>query len=104
MNKKNLIILVVYLVSAFVFLRTDLSFFSFLYSDPSTILFFALLPPMIWMKLDSKIAILGAILFMILTAIFDLLKFEKASENLAIQSFFFFGYAVYLSFKELKQK
>jgi len=38
---------------------------------------------------------------MILTAIFNLSKFEKTSENLVIQSFFFFAYAVFISIKEL---
>mgnify|MGYP001558620620 FL=1 len=101
MNKKKLIISVIYLVSAFLFIKTDLSFFAFLNSDPSTSLFFAFLPLMIWLGINSKVAIWAAIFFMILTAIFDQLKFEKTSENLAIQSFFFFGYGVFLSIKEL---
>ena len=101
MNKKKLIISLIYLVSAFLFLRTDLSFFKFLNSDPSTILFFSLLPLMIWLCVNSKTAIIGAIFFMVLTAIFDLSKFEKTSENLVILSFFFFAYAVIISIKEL---
>lgn len=100
MNKKKLIISIIYLVSAFLFLRTDLSFFKFLNSDPSTILFFSILPLLIWLT-DSKIAIIGAIFFMVLTAFFDYFKFEKTSEILVIQSFFFFAYAVFISIKEL---
>ncbi|MEK7177335.1 MAG: hypothetical protein AAB705_00735 [Patescibacteria group bacterium] len=100
MNKKKLIISIIYLVSAFLFLKTDLFFFKFLNSDPSTLLFFSILPLTIWIA-NSKTAILVAIFFMILTAFFDYFKFEKTSENLAIQSFFFFGYGVFLSIKEL---
>lgn len=100
MNKKKLIISTIYLVSVFLFLRTDLSFFKFLNSDPSTILFFSILPLMIWLA-NSKTAIMGAIFFIILTAFFNYFKFEKTSENLAIQSFFFFGLGVFISIKEL---
>jgi hypothetical protein len=100
MHKKRLIITIIYLVSAFLFIKTDLSFFKFLNSDPSTVLFFSILPLLIWLT-NSTIAILGAIFFMVLTAIFDLLKFEKISENLAIQSFFFFACAVFISIKEI---
>ena len=100
MNKKKLIISLIYLVSAFLFLRTNLSFFKFLNSDPSTLLFFSILPLMIWLA-DSKTAIIGAIFFMVLTAFFDYFKFEKTSENLVILSFFFFAYAVIISIKEL---
>lgn len=101
MNKKKLIISIIYLVSVFLFLRTDLSFFKFLNSDPSTILFFAIIPLMLWLGVNSKIAIFGAIFFMILTAIFDLSKFYKISEILVIQSFFFFICAVFMSINEL---
>ena len=104
MNKKKIIISIVYLVSAFLFLRTNLSFFIFLNSDPSTIVFFAILPLLIWLKVDSSKAIWTAIFFVVLTAIFDQLKFEKTSENLAIQTFFFFGYGVILSIYELKKE
>lgn len=104
MNKKKIIVSIIYLVSALLFLRTDLSFFGFLYSDPSTILFFALLPLMIWLGVNSGKAIWVAIFFVVLTAIFDQLKFEKTSENLAIQTFFFFGYGVFLSIYELKKE
>ena len=103
MNKKKLIISIIYLVSVFLFLRTDLSFFKFLNSDPSTVLFFSILPLMIWLA-NSKTAIIGAIFFMVLTAFFDYFKFEKTSENLVIQSFFFFAYGVFISIKELKQR
>jgi len=103
MNKKKLIISLIYLVSAFLFLRTNLSFFKFLNSDPSTLLFFSILPLMIWLA-NSKIAIICAIFFMVLTAFFDYFKFEKTSENLVIQSFFFFAYAVFISIKEIKEK
>ncbi len=104
MNKKKLILSIIYLVSVFLFLRTDLSFFKFLNSDSSTVLFFSLLPLMIWLRVSSKIAILGAVFFMVLTAFFDYLKFEQTSENLAIQSFFFFTYGVVISIKELKKE
>ncbi len=103
MNKKKLIISIIYLISVFLFLRTDLSFFKFLNSDPSTMLFFSILPLMIWLA-NSKIAILGAIFFMVLTALFDYFKYEKTSENLVILSFFFFAYAIFISIKELKQR
>jgi len=101
--KKKLIISIIYLVSVFLFLRTDLSFFKFLNSDPSTLLFFSILPLLIWLA-NSKIAIIGAIFFIILTAFFDYFKFEKTSENLVIQSFFFFAYAVIISIKELTKE
>jgi len=104
MNKKKLIISIIYLVSTFLFLRTDLSFFNFLNSDPSTILFFSLLPLMIWLRVNSKTIALMVIFFMLLSAIFNQFGFEKTSVNLAIQSFFFLIYAVFVSIKELKIK
>ena len=99
--RKKLIICLITLITIILYKKTEPQWLTDWGIDPATYLFFSFLP-IIWLfKISWKTNGFIAIFFILLTACFTFLKFEKTSENMAIMVFFFFTTSVIQRVKKL---
>lgn len=102
--KKRLILCILLLMVFFIYQKSGPSWITDFGIDPTTYLFFSLIPAIWLFRISSTIIGFIAIILLIITAFFSMTKNDQVAENFAILTFFFFATAVFQQIVSYFQK